>query len=171
MSDRAVLPVFPVYTAGFLAANIADGFTDWGELLGHADVIVVLLDFQISGVATTTTAAPIAVLKRSPVNTGGTKAASTIVKHNSDSVTPRAVFSIYSANATVGVSKGIVWASYVTLVAAATSAPGRQGQLSSFESQSLLLKNSNESFNINLNAVAYVGGLASGSITWMEIPK
>lgn len=171
MADRADIPAYPIYTCGWLAANIADGFTDWAELKGNDEVIVVLLSLEFSGVATGATAAPVALYKRSPVNTGGTKTAQTILKHNTSHADAKAIFSIYSANATTGTSRGILWATYVTLVATASSSPAKSGTVSGFNTESMLLKNSDESFNINLNGVAYAGGLSSGTITWMEIPK
>jgi hypothetical protein len=151
----------------------ASSATDIFTISGKAGRAIKINQIQISGIATSAAAIPIAIIKRSTSNSGGTSA--TLAAVNLDSInssaTPAASVLTYTANpASLGTSLGNIATARMILSTAAASV-GTTPIVLSFERMYMrppTLRDSTESICINYGGSTAAGNSLDICISWTE---
>lgn len=151
--------------------------TDICLLNGSATKTVKVRRVILGGIATNVGSFPIAIVKRSTANSGGTPAAVTEVPYDSvNSLTPTvanaatAAMITYTTNPTTGTSVGVVADPMLTFNNATTGISGnsmleyRFGQLGS----PIVLRGVAQGLAVNGNAVSITGGILQCTFEWTE---
>lgn len=142
--------------------------TDIFEITGSATKTIRINGIVIS--ATTVSGAPIKItvlgIKRSTVNTEGTRVADIVVPHDSTSPAGTATVGHYTANPTLGTSVGIIRS-----ISSSISSSGIFGSdiFWDFKLQPLILRGTSEQFTVNLNNESINGPIVSIWLEWEEI--
>jgi hypothetical protein len=150
----------------FLSAASA---TDIFNIIGSASKTIRIHRIRISG--STTSGSPIKVgmklIKRSALNTGGTRIASTMVPHDSTSPAATANVGHYTANPTaLGSSVGNIRSMHVAFNQAGITG----GEpIFDFKNQPIILRNATEQLCINFNSTTISGALISIYVEWSEV--
>lgn len=165
------LPYEPVtYSAAAVGYVIATAATDIYTIIGSASKVIRINKIRIS--ATTTSGTPIKVsivlIKRSTLNTGGTRVAGLAVRH--DSLSPAAAASVghYTANPTLGTSLGPARSASTSVT---TSGVSGGDILYDFErgGEPMILRGASELLAVNLNGGTVSGPIVSVCIEWIEV--
>lgn len=164
----------PTYSASnVFVPNTAAGTgttTDVCVLAGSATKTIKVRRILFNLVATTAITDPIAVLKRSTANSGGTSVSLTPVPFDANSSAATAVFTVYTANPTVGTLVGVIadpMFSVGNLTTGGAQAFPSQilfGQLGS----PIVLRGVAQSVAVNFNNYQYAANLASCTMEWTE---
>jgi len=166
---------FPPNKASFMAAVSglvpAASATDIFTITGKPGRVITINQIQISGIATSATAIPISIIKRSTANTGGTAAAVTAVPMDTGmpSVAGASVQS-YTANPTTGNAVGNVSTARLILSTASASV-GSSPIVFSFERMYMRapsLRDATESLCVNYGGATAAGNSLDISISWIE---
>jgi len=147
--------------------------TDWLSLIGVTGKKVQLRWLQIGGTAAAARSQPVALIRRSTLNTSGTSSSPTPVPIDSADGAAGATLKLWSANPTLGTSAGLVDGGSLALVVLASL----QDRLSfSYEQTTLkdpAVNNSNESLNVNFAQGTPVNTIATDkldvSMQWTEV--
>lgn len=150
---------------------VAASPTDICTLTGSATRTIRIRRVILGGIATAVSSFPIALVKRSAANTGGSIAAGTEVGYDSQLGTASAVAVSYTANpAALGTSVGVLADPMVTFNNATTGISG--GSFTEYKFGELggpvVLRGTGQVFAVNGNAVTITGGLLSCTIEWTE---
>lgn len=150
-----------------VAASASDIFT----ITGSASKTVRVTRVQISGTATAAVTVPIALVKRSTANTGGTSAASNIIPHDSANTVASATVLYYTANPTTGTLVGIMRQQYMTFSTGTSSAVDASVSIFDFgvrNGQAVVLRGTAQVLAVSLLGTTVTGGLVTVDIEWTE---
>jgi len=160
------------YSAAVVGFTAAATPTDVFTISGSASKIIRITNIGFTATANTSAMKDVIVLKRSTLNTGGTSAAVTAVKHDSNDAAATAVILNYTANpAALGSLVGNIRAVKYDFVAANLSSSSLRILRWDFRSRGakpLVLRNANELVAINLNSVTTASNLISINVEWTE---
>lgn len=147
-----------------LAASATDVFV----LAGNAAKTVAITKMTITGYATATGIAAIALYKRSTANTGGTSSAASVVPNDSNDPASTSVCLVYTANPSTGTAIGIPDRRIVQLPAPTAALQGLWERVWGDVQKPIILRGANECLAINLNGTTVVGGNLLISMEWYE---
>lgn len=157
------------YSAGVTNFTIATNATDVFNIIGSATKTVRITRIRVSG--STTSGSPVKVgvqvIKRSTLNTGGTRVATTMAPHDSTSGAATANVGHYTANPTaLGTSVGVVRTVHI-----AFNQNGMTGGdiLWDFRHQPVILRGNTQQLCVNFNATSVTGSLISIDVEWTEV--
>lgn len=165
----------PTYSATYVGALTALG-TDFCTLTGSATKNVRVRRVIFSALSSTVQSDPIAVVKRSTANSGGTSVTMTAVPYdstnsltNSTSNAATAVARIYSVNPTLGTLVGLLSDPYYTFGNLTTGVGGgaftfQFGALGS----PVVLRGVAQVLAVNLNSQTFISGQGSCTFEWTE---
>lgn len=155
------------YSASFTATPAAAA-TDIATITGSASTTVSVTKIIISGSQTTGGMVPVAFVKRTAVNTGGTSAAVTPAKHVTADAAPTAVVNNFSANPT-GLGAGVQLRKQNVPFAALTAVTNN---ITTFDfgasGEPIVLAGVAEALAINLAAATITGGSVNIDIEFTE---
>lgn len=145
--------------------------TDICTLVGSATKQIRLRRILFNMLASAIQSDPVAIVKRSTANSGGTSASNNgNVPYDSSNAAATAVFRIYTANPTTGTAVGLLADPYVTTGNLTTGGPPagitefKFGELG----QAIVLRGVAQSVSVNLNALTYLTPEASCTFEWTE---
>lgn len=151
-------------------SNVAGGATDTCTLTGSATKTIRVRRIYFGMVATTAITDPIAIVKRSTANTGGTSSVMVPVPYDSRNAAATATVAFYTANPTTGTLVGVL-ADPLFSVGNLTTG-GAQSFPSEFQfgrlGQPILLRGIAEVLAVNLNSFGYSGNLTTCGFEWTE---
>ena len=166
------------YSAVALALPPAASATDIACIAGSATRTVYIDSIEISGTAGTLVTAPVTLLRRVAVDTGGTAAtttanwANTISRNDSSFPAATATLISYSANPTINdTSPTFIESNYVTFPTTAAGTvivPTKWMWPNTSFSQRPTLRGAAQQICVNLNAVSITTGLLHINIQWTE---
>lgn len=168
-----VPPSYACFMAAISGLVPAASATDILTISGKAGRAIKINQIQISGIATAATAIPIAVIKRSTSNTGGTSATLAAVNLDSSTASAAAAASVltYTANpSALGTSLGNL-ATARMILSTASASVGTSPIVISFERMYMrmpTLRDSTESICINYGGATASGNALDISISWTE---
>lgn len=149
---------------------VAGGATDTCTITGSATKTVKVRRIYFGMVATTAITDPVAILKRSTANSGGTATVDTPVPHDSNNSAATATVKFYTANPTTGTLVGVILDPLVSVGnlttggAQATPSQFMFGQLG----QPIVLRGTSQVLAVNLNSFGYSGNLTTCGFEWTE---
>ena len=166
-------PVRSTYSYALGGLAVATGGTDVAVLelpLSAANRIVRLRQLQISGTASATNSYVLNVIRRSTLNSGGTRSTPTPVPRDSRLDPAYAVLGLYTANpATLGTVVGPMDGGRLTLATSGGNTLDRLNlQYSWLNDMAPVLRNPGECFALNFNGMLPSGAAIDLSITWSE---
>jgi len=160
----------PTYSATSAFSPTATAATDVCLLNGSATKTIKVRRIYFNALATTAVSDPIAIIKRSTANSGGTSVGLTEVPLDSSAGAATAVGLTYTANPTVGTAVGFIADPYFSIgnltTGGAQSFPSvlLYGQLGS----PIVLRGVAQGVAINLNAASFPGIVVSCTFEWTE---
>ncbi|MBZ5616225.1 MAG: hypothetical protein LAO23_19630 [Acidobacteriia bacterium] len=162
--------VKPTYSASTIVTPVAAA-DDVCTLQGSATKLIRVRRVIFGGTNANLQADPVAIVKRSTFDTGGTSGLTTITPYDSQSSAATAVAESYTANPTaigtlVGVisDRFIVWGGLTTSVSMTPTTEYHFGQYAS----PIFLRNANEQLAINLGRLTYTTGSLACTFEWTE---
>lgn len=167
------------YSAGFVGLVPAASATDVVCLAGSASKTIRITKITIGGTAGTLVTVPIALVKKTAADTGGTAASTTANPANTitllDSTFPAAtaVPVSYTANPTIGSAGTIMAAASVTLNVTGTSAAPNVPLVFDFTNASdlnpgVVLRGAAQQACLHFNAISVSSGVLNGYLQWTE---
>ncbi len=161
------VPTYSATASGFVCAAAA---TDVFTITGSATKTIRVTKFKISGTTTSGTAIKcnIQLIKRSTVDSAGTRVADTPVSYDSTNAAATATVGHYTANPTVGTLVGILRAD-----ANSFSTTGVSGGIIEWHfsdsGQPIVLRGISEQLAVNFNATTITGPVISIVVEWEEV--
>jgi hypothetical protein len=160
----------PTYSATSAFSPTATAATDVCILNGSATKTIKVRRIYFNALATTAVSDPIAIIKRSTANSGGTSVGLSEIALDSTSAAASAAALTYTANPTVGTAVGTIADPYFSIGNLTT------GGAQAFPSQLLfgelgspiVLRGAAQSVAVNLNAASFPGIVASCTFEWTE---
>jgi hypothetical protein len=154
-------------SSGFVSAALA---TDLFNIVGSGTKTIRVTRLIVSG--TTTSGSPITVsaslIKRSTLNTGGTRVVASNVSHDSTNAAATASVGHYTTNPTIlGTSVGNSRSQRITFNS--TGITGGSVIWEFIDGQPITLRGTTQQLAINFNATTVTGSLVSISVEWQEI--
>lgn len=154
-------------SAGFVAAATP---TDVFNIIGSASKVIRIKKLRLTG--TTTSGSPISVnvglIKRTSLNTGGTRVTLTSVSHDNTNPTATASVGNYTANPTaLGTSAGAIRTQRTSFNVSGLT--GGQAIFEFSDGQPFILRGATEQLCVNFNATSITGNQIAISIEWEEI--
>jgi ABC-type transporter Mla subunit MlaD len=165
------LPYEPqTYSAAASNATFPLLATDVWNIIGSATKTIRITKIRLTG--TTTSGSPItvsaALIKRSALNTGGTRTVLTNVPHDNTNAAGTANVGFYTVNPlTLGAAVGNVRAHRITFNN--TGITGGDVILDFVTGQPLILRGASQQLCINFNATTVTGNIISVSVEWQEV--
>ncbi len=160
----------PTYSAGAAAYIGYASPTDFFSIAGSATKTIKIINIRLSGYATANNNVPVALLKRSTANTGGTPTAVTKTPWDSANPAATATIATYGAAPTLGTLVGALCACQVELPA--TSGVGGsivQWNFNHLGGSPLILRGANEMVTLNAYGTTFPAGTNLNiTIEWME---
>lgn len=167
------------YSAVALALPPAASATDIACIAGSSTKTIIVRRVSVSGTAGTLVSAPVTLLRRTSVDSGGTAAtttanwANTISKRDANDASATATLISYSANPTINdTSPTYVASAYTTfpVTSAGVAIVPTVWELDTPFSfvKGVVLRGTSQQACINLNAVSISSGLLHISIDWTE---
>lgn len=167
------------YSAGFFGLVPPASATDMVCIAGSANKTIRVLNFTLSGTATTAVSVPVMLVRRVTVDTGGTAAsttanpANTIAKRDVNSVAASAVPISYTAVPTITDSSPTYIAAQSLNLSPLATASAITPLSFDFSplvdlTQPPALVGAAAQMCLNFGAVSVTGGVLNGSITWTE---
>lgn len=165
--NSTMKPTYSATEAVFAPATLA---TDVCNLTGSATKNVRVRRILFNGLATAVISDPVAIIKRSTANSGGTPLVPTPASYDSASAAATAVFTAYTANPTLGTQAGILADPYVTFGNLTTSGPPSGSTLFEFGrlGSPIVLRGVAESVSVNLNVATFTTAQLSCTFEWTE---
>ena len=158
------------YSATMTFAPTAVSGTDICNLTGSAAATVKVRRILFTGQSTTAQTDPIAIIKRSTANSGGTSVSPAVTPYDANSTASAAVFSVYTANPTTGTTVGVIadplfsFGNLTTGGAQLIDSGLIFGQLGS----PIVLRGVAQSVSVNLNGASFAGLRANCTFEWTE---
>lgn len=171
---QSVPPTAPLtgatYSAGAASYTGYANPTDFFAISGAAGKTISIINIRLSGYATANNNIPVALVKRSTANTGGTPTAVTKVPLDSNFRPSSASVVTYAAAPTTGTLVGNLCACQVELPA--TSGVGgtlMEWRFNTLGGSPLVLRDANEMVAINAYGVSFPAGTNLNiTVTWIE---
>lgn len=160
----------PTYSASYAFSPTATSASDICNLTGSATKTIKVRRIFFNAQATTAVTVPVAIIKRSTANTGGTGNVATAVPYDSSNSAATAVATMYTANPTTGTIVGVLADPYFSIgnltTGGAAPFPSNLtfGQLGS----PIVLRGVAQSVSISLNSGSYSGIVSSCGFEWTE---
>ena len=157
------------YGATYAAFNPATTPTELACLTGYTGSTIRVKRFIVTAYSSTAGSMDLVLLKRTTATTGGTSSAPTIAKYDSTQGAPVGVFTVYSANPTVGT--GVALRDELLNFGLAGAAGKTSFDFATANDKPLLLKATTESACINLAGVALpgtTGARVAIEVEWQE---
>lgn len=167
------------YSAVALALPPAASATDIACIAGSSTKTIIIRRVSVSGTADTLVSAPVTLLRRTSVDSGGTAAtttanwANTISKRDSSDASATATLISYSANPTINDTSPTYVASAYTTFPVTSAGVAIVPVVWDFSTpfsfvKGVVLRGASQQACINLNAVSISSGLLHISIDWTE---
>lgn len=160
----------PTYSATYAGSPTASGGTDICAINGSASKTVKVRRVSFNGDASTAVTEPIAFIKRSAVDTGGTVVRLVVAPYDSQNPTSTVVAEAFTANPTLGAQAGVLADPFVSFGNLTTG--GAQALPSAYKfgelGQPVVLRGIAQQLAINLNGISYSGLIASCTFEWTE---
>lgn len=158
------------FAASISSLVAAAAATDLLTIMGVANRQIVINRIMISGTASAAAAIPIAIVKRSTLNTGGTS--STVPSVPMDSRDPAALATVlaYTANPVAGALVGAM-ASARMILSSTSASVGINPTVFDFErmyKKLPMIVNANECISLNYGGATAAGNTLDISIEWTE---
>ena len=158
------------YSAGAASYTGYANPTDFFSIAGSAGKTISIINIRLSGYATANNNIPVALVKRSTANTGGTPTTLTRVPLDSIFRPATATLVTYAAAPTLGTLVGALCACQVELPA--TSGVGgtiMEWQFNRLGSSPLVLRGAGEMVSLNAYGVSFPAGTNLNiTVTWIE---
>lgn len=162
----------PTYSAAFIGVTPAASCTDLATINGDGTKQIRVKRVKVSGIATANDSTPVALVKRSALDTGGTGAGVTAVPHESSQAVSVATVTKYTANPTLGTAVGSVRTDRLVLAKATASGGLGSGSVEfdlTKDGKEIVLNTATEQLAVNLNGGTVPSGAALDvSFTWTE---
>ena len=144
--------------------------TDILEIKASGTKTITIQVVEVYAFATAATVQPIDLLRRSTLNTGGTRTAVTAIKHEEADAAATAAVNFYTANPTTGTLVGKLRAMPVYFAAAAGTAEYqvKKFNLGELNKPLVLAQNSTQSFVLNIRGSTPSGAVIAVNITITE---
>jgi hypothetical protein len=163
--------VHNTYSVATLSIPLASTATDVFTISGSSTRIIKVTKISITGVASTSASTPIQIIKRTGVNTGGTRTSITAVALDSENESPAATLEYYTTNATnLGNGLGNIeaWRQFIPSPFGASNPP-TSFDYGTRNSQAIVLHGTNEVLAINMNGITPNDTLLDIAIEWIEV--
>ena len=143
--------------------------TDIAQLVGSASKTITIVMVRLNSSATTAAFVDMYLYKRTAVNTGGTQAAITIAKHDSQDPAPTAAMYSYSANPSALGTGAVVRSEHVSASSAAAGNLVTVWDFTNRAAKAIKLQGVAESLCINFNGATPAAGTnIHMTIEWTE---
>lgn len=165
-------PVRSTYSYAIGGLTVATAATDVAVLelpLAQTNKLIRLRQIQVSGSAGTTNSYVLNVIKRSLLNSGGTRTTPTPVPRDSRLDPASAVLGLYTVNPTINNTVGPIDGGRLTLATSGGNTLDRLNlQYSWLNDMAPVLRNPGECLALNFNGSLPAGALIDISISWTE---
>ena len=165
-----IITTGPTYSAGAASYTGYANPTDFFAIAGSSTKTIKIINIRLSGYATANNNIPIALVKRSTANTGGTPTSITKTPWDSTSSAATATLVTYAAAPTLGTLVGNLCACQVELPA--TSGVGGsivQWNFNHLGGSPLILRGTNEMVTLNAYGVSFPAGTNLNiTVEWIE---
>ncbi len=152
--------------------TLAAGVTDLAEIYGNATTTVTVTSVELFGTATAATGQEFALVRRSAANTGGTKAAGSVMQHDTADAAANSTPQAYSANpSALGATANQGRRTFLLLdtTAAATQRDEKEWQFTG--QKGIVLAGTAQGLCIfAIGAPTIVGAVVRVRISWIELP-
>lgn len=158
------------YSASIIGMTPAASATDLFTIAGAAGKVVRVTRINCTGTSTALGSSLLQIVKRSAVDTGGTKTNPVAVPHDSSDVAASAVVAAYTANPTLGAIIGAALRiGFIgTGTATALGTPFTQ-DFGAINDKQAILRSAAEQLAVNANAASLATGAAiSCTVEWTE---
>ncbi len=157
------------YSASIVGMTPAASATDLFTIAGVAGKVVRITRINCTGTSTALGSSLLQIVKRSAVDTDGTKTNPAAIPHDSSDAAAAAVVAAYTANPTLGTAVGVLRVGFLgTGTATALGSEFTQdfGQISDKQA---VLRSAAEQLAVNANAASLATGAAiSCTVEWTE---
>lgn len=157
------------YSASIVGMTPASSATDLFTIAGAAGKVVRVTRINCTGTSTALGSSLLQIVKRSAVDTGGTKTNPAAIRHDSADGAASAVVAAYTANPTLGTAVGVIRVGFIgTGTATALGSPFTQ-DFGAINDKQAILRAATEQLAVNANAASLATGAAiSCTVEWTE---
>lgn len=159
------------YSATAAAFTPAASATDVFTITGSATKTVIIKKIRVSGSTTSGSAIKLTtnLIRRSTVDTGGTRVAATVIPNDTNNAAGTATVGHYTANPTLGTAVGTVRSIHNGITNTGMSGGDVVFELGDNDHQGITLRGTTQQLAVNFNSTTITGGIISISVEWVEI--
>lgn len=157
------------YSAAIVGMTPASSATDLFTIAGAAGKVVRVTRIRCNGTSTALGNSLLQVVKRSAVDTAGTKTNPVAIPHDSADPAAAAVVAAYTANPTLGTSVGVVRVGFIGTGTATALGSDFVQEFGPVSDKQAILRSAAEQLAVNANAASLAAGAAlSCTVEWTE---